>query len=85
MVFGNGISIIIFAGIISVFRMVGEGILAESKDKGMGLVAFVVIVFLATTALIVLFTDPTAEYGSVCKKRNQGRQMYRQSVLPIYH
>ena len=77
---GNGISIIIFAGIISgIPSMVGEGILAGEQGQVLGLVAFIVIV-IATTALIVLFTEahrriPVQYAKSVIK----GGRMYRQS------
>jgi proteasome assembly chaperone (PAC2) family protein len=77
---GNGVSIIIFAGIISgIPGMVGEGILAGGQGQVLGLVSFIVIV-IATTTLIVLFTEahrriPVQYAKSVIK----GGKMYRQS------
>jgi len=77
---GNGVSIIIFAGIISgIPDMVGRGLMAGEQGQIMGLVVFIVIA-LATTVLIVLFTEahrriPVQYAKSVIK----GGRMYRQS------
>lgn len=77
---GNGVSIIIFAGIISgIPDMVGRGLMAGGQGQIMGLVVFIVIA-LATTVLIVLFTEahrriPVQYAKSVIK----GGRMYRQS------
>jgi len=77
---GNGISIIIFAGIISgIPDMVGRGLLAGEQGQVLGLAAFVIIA-LATTILIVIFTEahrriPVQYAKSIIK----GGRMYRQS------
>jgi preprotein translocase subunit SecY len=75
---GNGISIIIFAGIIAgIPQMVQQGFLA--KDNFIGLVVYLLIT-LGTTVLIVIFTEahrriPVQYAKSVFK----GGRMYRQS------
>ncbi len=77
---GNGISIIIFAGIVAGLPgMVGDSILAAQQGLIGGLITFFVI-GLATTILIVIFTEahrriPVQYAKSVFKS---GR-MYRQS------
>ncbi|MBN1369566.1 MAG: preprotein translocase subunit SecY [Dehalococcoidaceae bacterium] len=77
---GNGISIIIFAGIISgIPDMVGRGLMAGEQGQVIGLAAFIIIA-LATTVLIVIFTEahrriPVQYAKSVIK----GGRMYRQS------
>jgi len=77
---GNGISIIIFAGIISgIPDMVGRGLMAGEQGQIIGLAAFIIIA-LATTVLIVIFTEahrriPVQYAKSVIK----GGRMYRQS------
>ena len=76
---GNGISIIIFAGIISGLPdMIGRGILV-GEQQVLGLASFILIA-LATTVLIVIFTEahrriPVQYAKSVIK----GGRMYRQS------
>ena len=77
---GNGISIIIFAGIVAGLpEMVGDSILAAQQGQLAGLITFF-LVGLATTVLIVIFTEahrriPVQYAKSVFKS---GR-MYRQS------
>ncbi|MEE8194625.1 MAG: preprotein translocase subunit SecY, partial [Dehalococcoidales bacterium] len=54
---GNGISIIIFAGIVAGLpEMVGRGFLAGEQGQLLGLATFIII-GLATTAVIVIFTE----------------------------
>ena len=75
---GNGISIIIFAGIVAGLpEMIGQGFLA--KENFSGLVMYVVIA-LATIVVIVIFTEahrriPVQYSRSVFR----GGRMYRQS------
>ena len=75
---GNGISIIIFAGIVSGLpEMVGQGFLAKANFSGL---AFYILIALATTVVIVIFTEahrriPVQFARSVFRS---GR-MYRQS------
>ena len=75
---GNGISIIIFAGIIAgIPQMVQQGFLA--RENFLGLLVYILLV-LATTVLIVIFTEahrriPVQYAKSVFK----GGRMYRQS------
>ncbi|MDD4923843.1 MAG: preprotein translocase subunit SecY [Dehalococcoidales bacterium] len=77
---GNGISIIIFAGIVAGLpEMVGDSVLAAQQGQLAGLLTFFVV-GLATTILIVIFTEahrriPVQYAKSVFKS---GR-MYRQS------
>lgn len=77
---GNGISLIIFAGIVaSLPMMVGQGFLeAEAQNIG-GLIAFVVIA-LAITTLIVLFTEAHRRIPvQYARSTIRGNRMYRQS------
>lgn len=75
---GNGVSMIIFAGIIAGFpEMIGRGMIA--KEQWAGLVGFVILA-LAIVFLIVIFTEahrriPVHYSRSVFR----GRRMYRQS------
>jgi preprotein translocase subunit SecY len=77
---GNGISIIIFAGIVAGLpEMIGDSVLAAQQGQVGGLIVFF-LVGLATTVLIVIFTEahrriPVQYAKSVFKS---GR-MYRQS------
>ena len=77
---GNGISIIIFAGIVSGLpEMVGRGFLAGEQGQLMGLLAFIVI-GLATTALIVTFTEAHRRIPvQYAKSVFRSGRMYRQS------
>ena len=76
---GNGISIIIFGGIVAGLpEMIGQGFLV-GEQQFMGL-SFYIIIALATTAFIVLFTEahrriPVQYSRSVFR----GGRMYRQS------
>jgi len=76
---GNGISMIIFAGIVAGFpEMVGRGQLASRDNLG-GLIGFIIL-SLITIFVIVIFTEahrriPVHYSRSVFK----GRRMYRQS------
>ena len=75
---GNGISLIIFAGIVAGFpTMISQGFL--SQDNAVGLFAFA-IVGIATVALIVIFTEAhrriPVQYG---RSLFRGGKMYRQS------
>ena len=77
---GNGISIIIFAGIVAGLpEMIGRGILAQEQGQIMGLVVFIVI-GLATTILIVIFTEAHRRIPvQYAKSVFRGGRMYRQS------
>ena len=77
---GNGISIIIFAGIVSGLpEMVGRGFLAGEQGQLLGLLAFIVI-GLATTALIVTFTEAHRRIPvQYAKSVFRSGRMYRQS------
>lgn len=77
---GNGISIIIFAGIVSGLpEMVGRGFLAGGQGQFMGLLAFIII-GLATTALIVTFTEAHRRIPvQYAKSVFRSGRMYRQS------
>jgi preprotein translocase subunit SecY len=77
---GNGISIIIFAGIVSGLpEMVGRGFLAGEQGQLMGLLAFIVI-GLATTVLIVIFTEAHRRIPvQYAKSVFRSGRMYRQS------
>ncbi|AKG53183.1 preprotein translocase secY subunit [Dehalogenimonas sp. WBC-2] len=75
---GNGVSIIIFAGIVAGLpQLIGQGFLA--KQQFLGLAAYLLIA-LATTVLIVIFTEAhrriPVQYAKTVIK--SGR-MYRQS------
>ncbi len=75
---GNGISIIIFAGIVSGLpEMIGQGFLA--KDNLTGLL-FYVIIALATTLFIVIFTEAHRRIPvQFAKSVFRSGRMYRQS------
>jgi len=75
---GNGISIIIFAGIVSGFpEMIGQGFLAKENFWGL---AFYVIIALATTVFIVIFTEAHRRIPvQFAKSVFRGGRMYRQS------
>jgi preprotein translocase subunit SecY len=54
---GNGISIIIFAGIVTgIPQMVGQGILVQQQGQIAGLI-FYILIALLTTVVIVIFTE----------------------------
>jgi len=75
---GNGISIIIFGGIVSGFpEMIGRGFLAKGQIEGL---AFYALIALITTVVIVIFTEahrriPVQYARSVFR----GGRMYKQS------
>ncbi len=77
---GNGISIIIFAGIVAGLpEMIGQGFLAKGQGQIMGLAVFIVI-GLATTVLIVIFTEAHRRIPvQYAKSVFRGGRMYRQS------
>jgi preprotein translocase subunit SecY len=77
---GNGISIIIFAGIVSGLPdMVGRGFFAGGQGQLLGLLAFIII-GLATTALIVTFTEAHRRIPvQYAKSVFRSGRMYRQS------
>ncbi len=75
---GNGISIIIFAGIVSGLpAMVGQGFLAKDNITGL---LFYVIIALATTLFIVVFTEAHRRIPvQFAKSVFRSGRMYRQS------
>ncbi len=77
---GNGISIIIFAGIVAGLPdMIGRGILTQEQGQIMGLAVFIII-GLATTLLIVIFTEAHRRIPvQYAKSVFRGGRMYRQS------
>jgi len=77
---GNGISIIIFAGIVAGLpQMVQQGFLAAATGFPWGLV-FYVIITLATTMFIVVFTEAHRRIPvQYAKSVFRGGRMYRQS------
>lgn len=84
---GNGISIIIFAGIVTGLpQQIGQGILAQQQGQVMG-IAIYILVALLTTVAIVIFTEahrriPVQYARSVIK----GNRMYKQagsSYIPL--
>jgi preprotein translocase subunit SecY len=77
---GNGISIIIFAGIVaSLPQMIQGGFLAATTGFPWGLV-FYIIITLATTLFIVVFTEAHRRIPvQYAKSVFRGGRMYRQS------
>jgi len=77
---GNGISIIIFAGIVAGLpEMIGGGFMAQEQGQIMGLTAFIVI-GLITTILIVIFTEAHRRIPvQYAKSVFRGGRMYKQS------
>ncbi len=77
---GNGISIIIFAGIVAgLFEMIGQGRLTMAQDQGWGL-AFFIVIGLATTVVIVIFTEAHRRIPvQYAKSVFRSGRMYRQS------
>ncbi len=77
---GNGISIIIFAGIVAGLpEMVGRGLLAGEQGQLLGLLTFIII-GLATTAVIVIFTEAHRRIPvQYAKSVFRGGRMYRQA------
>jgi preprotein translocase subunit SecY len=77
---GNGISIIIFAGIVAGLpEMIGQGFLAGEQGQLMGLAVFIIIA-LAVTVLIVIFTEAHRRIPvQYAKSIFRSGRMYRQS------
>jgi len=77
---GNGVSIIIFAGIMAGMpQQIGQGFLAGEQGQLLGLTIFVVLA-LATTLLIVIFTEAHRRIPvQYAKSIFRGGKMYRQS------
>ena len=75
---GNGISIIIFGGIVAGYwQMVGGGLLAGQQGQLMGLTAYILIA-LATVALIVMFTEAHRRIPvQYARTAFRGGRMYR--------
>lgn len=77
---GNGVSIIIFAGIMArIPQEIGSGILAGQSGQVLGLIVFVLLA-LAVTYLIVVFTEAYRRIPvQYAKSIFRGGRMYRQS------
>jgi preprotein translocase subunit SecY len=77
---GNGISIIIFAGIVAGLpQMIGQGFLTGEQGQTLGLIIFILL-FVATTLLIVIFTEAHRRIPvQYAKSVFRGGRMYRQS------
>jgi len=77
---GNGISIIIFAGIVAGYwELIGSGLLAGQQGQTGGLVAYVLIA-LATIVLIVIFTEAHRRIPvQYARTTFRSGRMYRQS------
>jgi preprotein translocase subunit SecY len=77
---GNGISIIIFAGIVAGYeQLIGNGFLAGQQGQLVGLVVYFLIT-VGTVALIVLFTEAHRRIPvQYAKTVYRGDRMYRQS------
>ena len=77
---GNGISIIIFAGIVAGYwELFGGGLLVGQQGQIGGLVAYILI-SLATVALIVIFTEAHRRIPvQYARTVFRGDRMYRQS------
>ncbi|MFC1865073.1 preprotein translocase subunit SecY [Chloroflexota bacterium] len=77
---GNGISIIIFAGIVAGYwQLIGSGLLAGQQGQIGGLVAYILIA-LATIVLIVIFIEAHRRIPvQYARTVFRGGRMYRQS------
>ena len=77
---GNGVSIIIFGGIVAGYwELVGSGLLAGQQGQVGGLIAYVLIA-LATVAAIVIFTEAHRRIPvQYARTTFRGGRMYRQS------
>jgi preprotein translocase subunit SecY len=77
---GNGVSIIIFAGIMAGLpQQLGQAFLAGEQGQIFGLLVFVILA-LATTLLIVIFTEAHRRIPvQYAKSIFRGGKMYRQS------
>ncbi len=77
---GNGISVIIFAGIVTGLpEMIGQGILAQKQGQLWGVIIYAVIA-LATTVTIVIFTEAHRRIPvQYAKSIFRGGRMYKQT------
>ncbi|MFC1949685.1 preprotein translocase subunit SecY [Chloroflexota bacterium] len=77
---GNGISIIIFGGIVAGYwEMVGSGFLAGQQGQVIGLIAYVLI-SIATIVMIVIFTEAHRRIPvQYARTVFRGDRMYKQS------
>jgi preprotein translocase subunit SecY len=77
---GNGISIIIFGGIVAGYwQIVGEGLLVGQQGQFMGVVVYAII-SLVTIVLIVIFTEAHRRIPvQYARTAFRGGRMYRQS------
>ncbi len=77
---GNGVSIIIFGGIVaSYWTTFGDVVLAGQQGQFLGLIAYIIIV-LVTIALIVIFTEAHRRIPvQYARTVFRGERMYRQS------
>jgi len=77
---GNGISIIIFGGIVAGYwEMIGSGVLAGQQGQVGGLVVYILIA-LATVALIVIFTEAHRRIPvQYARTTFRGGRMYKQA------
>ncbi len=77
---GNGVSIIIFAGIMATLpTQIGEGFLAGQQGQVTGLIVFIIISLL-TAFFIVIFTEAHRRIPvQYAKSVYRGGRMYRQS------
>ncbi len=75
---GNGISIIIFGGIVAALpTMIGQGFLAAGNTSGLALYVFIAI---ATMAVIVIFTEAHRRIPvQYARSIFRGGRMYRQA------
>jgi preprotein translocase subunit SecY len=77
---GNGISIIIFAGIVAdIPAIVGRGIVAAQSGEPVGLIAYIILT-LAMVVLIVVFVEAHRRIPvQYARSTFRGGRMYRQS------
>ena len=77
---GNGISIIIFGGIVAGYwELIGSGLLAGQQGQWSGLVVYILIA-LATIALIVIFTEAHRRIPvQYARTTFRGGRMYKQA------
>ncbi len=77
---GNGISIIIFGGIVAGYwGMIGSGVLAGQQGQALGLI-FYVLIALATVVLVVIFTEAHRRIPvQYARTVFRGDRMYKQS------
>ena len=77
---GNGISIIIFGGIVAGYwGVIGSGVLAGQQGQALGLV-FYLLIALATVVLVVIFTEAHRRIPvQYARTSFRGNRMYKQS------